>query len=356
MICLWGLGRVGRALLSLVDQRQAQLESSLGMRLRVGGVADSRVAVLVRDDAELKEVIRQKAGEGRISVANPVVYPSQDWISWLKATRAKVLIDSSVSDFQTGRPALDIYRVALRQGMDIITANKAPLVHGLKELRSESENGQRQFRYGATVGAALPAWEMLNIITREGPVARVEGVLNGTTNWILTEMEEKGISYSSALAEAQARGYAEPDPQRDVEGTDTAAKLLILANSFWQESFSWKDLGIGGITQVNVDMLEEARRQGGAIKLLGRIERDRSGRWKLSVGPEQLPGGHPLAGLKGTQKGLSIETTARGSYALLGGSSGAEPTAAAMYRELLDILQSRTRLGGLGTGFLTPDT
>jgi homoserine dehydrogenase len=151
-------------------------------------------------------------------------------------------------------------------------------------------------------------------------------------------MEEKGASYLSALKEAQYLGYAEPDPNRDVAGLDTAAKLLILANSFLGGIFDWTGITIQGIDRLADGELRQASERKSTIKLLGKAKIDDTGEWHLSVAPEWIPVGHPLARLKGTQKGIYVETSAGGCYALLGGASGAEPTATSMFRELQEIL------------------
>jgi homoserine dehydrogenase len=341
-IALFGVGRVGRSFLRLLGAHEPLLKVAAGHRYRVVGLADRRGLVALGEDSDLEQVIRHKETTGALPTNQGVVYSAGQWQQWLEQCRADVLVDCSVSEFERPQPALDLYRCALKDGGAVISANKPPIVHGLKELSILAARHGSLLRYGATVGASLPAWELLHLLSRQETLIGLEVVLNGTTNWIITEMETKGVGYQEALADAQRLGYAEPYPRRDVNGSDTAAKLLILANSFWDSSFSWEDIRIRGIEQLTPEWLMESRAKNRAVKLIGRLA-GRPGAWRLSVEPELLELDHPLAGLTGTKKGVCVETATGGRYTLTGGASGPDPTASSMIGELIQILERGSR-------------
>ena len=334
---MWGVGRVGRSFLKLLSSHPPLLELGKDLQINVVGLADSRTAILLENREALDQIIAHKVSTGCLPAYPGVEFSVTGFQQWLEQARLDVLIDSSWSDFESAQPALDLYRSALGSGVAVISANKPPLVQSLRDLSVLAASRGTWLRYGATIGASLPVWDLLAVLSRQESFSKLEMVLNGTTNWIITEMEKRGIDYQEALVEAQRLGFAEPDPTRDIMGLDTAAKLLILANSFWKESFAFDDIEIQGITRLTPELLKDSRAGGRAAKLVGRLVGGPSA-WRLTVGPLFLEREHPLAGLTGTQKGVYLETISGGHYALTGGASGPGPTAASMLRELMEIL------------------
>jgi homoserine dehydrogenase len=341
-LALWGIGRVGRSFLRLLQEPAISPTALPGLPLEIVGIADSQTALLLEDQRNLGPIIERKESTGRLEIPPGSALAVAEWREWLSQARPDVLVDTSVADFESAQPAWELYRVALGSGVAVITANKPPLVHDLKGLIRLAARRGTWLRCGATVGAALPAWAFLDLLSRQEKICRMDVVLNGTTNWMLNEMESRGIGYGEALAEAQRLGYAEPDPTRDVQGLDTAAKLLILANGFWEETFFWSDIEITGITGLTHESLQSERDRGYAVKLVGRLAGEQGHR-RLSVKPECLDAAHPLAALAGSQKGIYIETTTGGRYALTGGASGPGPTAASMLRELREWIEMKKR-------------
>jgi homoserine dehydrogenase len=169
-------------------------------------------------------------------------------------------------------------------------------------------------------------------------VLTAEGILNGTTNYILTRMYEDGCPYAEALAEAQKMGVAEPDPSLDVEGRDTANKILLIANEVRQAGLSLGDIPVEGITRVTPQDIQKARKEGKVIKLIGKAEK-KDGKVTASVSPIPLPADHPLAGVRGTEKAISYLTDTMDRVTVSGGKSNPVGAAAAILKDIIRIYQ-----------------
>jgi homoserine dehydrogenase len=165
-----------------------------------------------------------------------------------------------------------------------------------------------------------------------------EGILNGTTNYILTRMYEDGCPYAEALAEAQKMGVAEPDPSLDVEGRDTANKILLIANEVLQAGLSLGDIPVEGITRVKPEDIQKARKEGKVIKLIGKAEK-KDGKVAASVAPMALPADHPLASVRGTEKAVSYLTDTMDRVTVSGGKSNPMGAAAAILKDIIRIYQ-----------------
>jgi homoserine dehydrogenase len=169
-------------------------------------------------------------------------------------------------------------------------------------------------------------------------VFNAEGILNGTTNYILTRMYEEGTPYKDALAEAQRMGVAEPDPSLDVEGRDTANKILLIANEVFQAGLSLKDIRVEGITQLTPEDIQEAKKISKVIKLIGKVEKT-GGKVVASVGPMALPLDHPLASVRGTEKAISYLTDTMDRVTVSGGKSNPVGAAAAILKDIIRVYQ-----------------
>jgi homoserine dehydrogenase len=227
--------------------------------------------------------------------------------------------------------------------MHVVTANKAPLVLAFPRLAELAWDNGVQLRYDATVTGGLPA---VNIGQRDlaaADIYRLEGVLNLTTNYILTRMAQDGLSYEEALAHAQAAGHAETDPTLDVEGWDAANKLVILANSVLGFPATLDDVEVMGITRIGGDALSAAATRGQRIKLVATAEAD-GDRYLLSVRPTYLPVGHPLAQLGPKQMGIVYHTDISGSISAAIVEETPVPTASAVLRDVVEIYASAGRL------------
>jgi homoserine dehydrogenase len=226
-----------------------------------------------------------------------------------------------------GEPGLTHIRTALGKGMHVITAAKGPLAFRFSELKALADQKGVSLKFSAATAAALPTVDVGEFCLAGAEI---------TTNYILTRMHREGIDYEKALAAAQALGIAEPDPSLDVEGWDTASKLVIIANHLLGASLTLNDVEVSGVTGVSRQMIEEAKAQGKFIKLIGRAARE-EGRVVARVAPQALGPEHPMANIHGAQKGLTFLTDSMDRVTVTGGKSDPKGTAAAMLKDLINI-------------------
>jgi homoserine dehydrogenase len=248
---------------------------------------------------------------------------------------ADVLVEASPTNLATGEPATSYIRAALDRGMHVVTANKGPVALHLAELRRAAAAARVCFGFEGTVMSGTPALRLAWSDLAGCEIAELKGIVNGTTNYILTQMEQ-GRDYAAALAEAQRLGYAEADPAGDVEGHDAAAKALILANVLMNAGLGLNDVERMGITGVTREMIAEAKASGERWKLLARVRRE-GGRVKASVAPTRLPLGHPLAGVGGVTNALTITTDLLGEVTLIGPGAGGAATGFALLSDILAL-------------------
>lgn len=334
-----GFGHVGQALAHILADRGASLEGEFGLRLVLGAASDSTGAVWSENGLNPLDLLQARAAGGLAHLAADRGRAAQNLREAAEQAGCSVWVDLSPTDVRTGGSALADTRWALGRGLHLVTANKGPLAVAWGELHRLARRSGSRLKYGGATAAALPTASLAHYELAGSQVTRLEGVLNGTSNFILTAMGQ-GRDYAAALAEAQARGIAERDPSLDVEGVDTAVKLLLLCNSLFGTELSLQDIPRQGITGVDPAKALAARRRGGGLKLVAGAWRDgaaESAAVRCEVAVRQLPADHPLARVDGTEKGIVYETDLLGRLAVIGGGSGPTPAAASVLRDLINL-------------------
>ncbi|GAB4193089.1 MAG: homoserine dehydrogenase [Roseiflexaceae bacterium] len=352
-LALAGLGNVGRSLLEILVSQADLLRERYGLAFRVVAAADSSGAALDPQGLDVQALLEAKrAGRGAATLAG-AGQPGLGGATLLAQAGADVLLESTPVNLKTGQPGLDLARAALERGLHVVIANKGPMVLAFQELAALSDlnpansanstlNTQHstlktpRLRFSACVGGYLPTINLGWRDLRGARVTRFEAVLNGTTQIILRAMEQGG-SYADALADAQRRGLAETDPTLDVEGWDAANKLVIFANAVLGQPATLDDVDVTGITRLQRDDLQSALGYGRRIVLLCLAEQDGAG-FRLSVRPTALPLEHPLARMSADEMGLVYYTDIGGRLTATTHERGPGPTAAAMLRDLLDVV------------------
>jgi homoserine dehydrogenase len=334
-IILCGLGRVGSAFLRLVAERGAAVGEKYGLDIRVGGVVDiGGAAVADKGGLPLADFLAFIDGGGR-----PQAFPGYGrsglgGVAAIEEHAFDILVETTPTDLRDGGPAYKFVTAAIGRGLDIVAANKGPFVlhfARLKELAAAS--GSRLFISAAT-GAALPTLDVGRFSIAGAGITAIEGILNGTTNFILTKMHREQASYADALKEAQAMGIAETDPTLDVEGYDTRNKLVLIANTLFAGSFGLADVPVQGITAITHGDIGRAARQGKALKLVATAENN-DGKISLAVGPKYIDAGHPLAAIDFAEKGITYTTDTMGQITVLGGKSSPVGAAAALLKDII---------------------
>jgi homoserine dehydrogenase len=235
-------------------------------------------------------------------------------------------------------PALDYVTRALRQGRHVVTANKQLLAQHGDELVAAAREGGAQLRFEAAVAGAIPVIRVVQESLGSIPIEKVFGIVNGTTNYILTEMARSGLSYEEALAQAQELGYAEADPTDDVGGADAAAKMAILARLAFGAPVKLEDVPFEGIEQVKPDDLAYAKELGLSLKLLGVAERVGDGQISVRVFPCFLYPGHPLSPIEGPFNAVMVESPAITEITMSGPGAGGPETAAAVLGDVVSVI------------------
>jgi len=331
-----GLGAVGGALLDLLRDRADDLRTRHGLVLTVVGAVDSRGAAVAPSGLEPAAVLAHKAagssvaalpGAGRPGLGVPGVLAEL-------GDGVDVLVEAGAGDLVDGGAGLVAVLEARSRGLDVVLANKAPLVLAWDAVTSPGAGG---VRYSACAGGAVPTVDAGRRLLASATALRVEAALNSTCNLVLRLVED-GASVADAVAEAQRRGVAEPDPSTDVDGWDAAVKLVLVARAVLDHPAALADVDVTGIRDVDPAELSAARERGEAVVLLGLAERAGPGEgWRLSVRPTALPREHPLARMEPEEQGVVFTTDVAGRLAVTGLAPDAVPTAASVLRDLVDL-------------------
>jgi len=252
----------------------------------------------------------------------------------LTTVAAEMLVETTPTNLKDAEPGKGHMLAALESGKDIVTANKGPLVLFYREIMDLAGKKGRCIYMSAATAAALPTLDVGLLCLAGARVLAVEGILNGTTNYILTRMTLEKCSYEAALRAAQEMGIAETDPRLDVEGLDTRNKMILIANRLFDKNFSPADVPVTGITGITLDDIENAQMEGMVIKLIGecRMEDETV---RLQVGPKRLGMDHPLAAVNFSEKGISYLSDTMGRVTVTGGKSSPVGAAAALLKDLI---------------------
>jgi homoserine dehydrogenase len=334
IIC--GFGRVGRAFAELVCRKCEKLARDYDLRLCVTAVVDVGGAAVCTAGLDVPGLLAHVRGGGAVEGFGPFGRPGLASREVLSAGIGDVLVETTPTNIVDGEPGLTHLRTALSHGLSVATASKGPLVLRFRELQALARAHGARLMLSAATAAALPTLDVGLTCLAGAEVLKAEGILNGTTNYILTRMDLDGATYAQALAEAQHLGIAEPDPSLDVEGRDTANKVLLIANCVFGASLTLADISVRGIAEVTPADLAAARAQGKTVKLIGRIERAEGG-VVASVAPEAIPLDHPLGGVRGTEKALTYLTDTMGAVTISGGKSNPVGAAAALLKDLINL-------------------
>ncbi|RIK53271.1 MAG: homoserine dehydrogenase [Chloroflexi bacterium] len=332
---LVGLGNVNRSFLRILEIKGERLRRAYGLAFRVVALADSSgvaVAAAGFDPA----AIRQAKEAGRPVRDLPGYQPGVSPAALMETLACDLVLEASPVNLQTGEPGLSVARAALRRGIALVLANKAPLVLAFGELHRLAQTTGAGLAYSATVCGALP---VINLGRRDliaADIVQLRGIFNSTSNFILEQMAV-GRAYAEALAEAQQRGIAEADPALDVEGWDTANKLVIIANSVLGVEAGLADVTVEGITQITPAQLAAAAAQAQTIKLVAQAQRQTDGSYRLSVGPLALAEGDFLASCAGWEMGIEIHSDLYGRMYHKIWEREPLPTAAAMLRDAVNL-------------------
>ena len=317
-LAVLGLGSVGKGVLEMIAKKD--------LDIIVTGVADSKSGLIDPAGLNIRAVLSSKktgnCGDTSISAKEVVSRADYD-----------ILVEVTPTSAGDGEPALSYMKLAIERGKHIVTSNKGPISLHLKELKDLAREKHVLVRYEATVGGAIPIMHTLGNGLAGNEFLALYGVLNGTCNYILTRMAAEGLTYDQALAEARELGYAEADPTYDVKGIDAAIKLVILANTIWDNGASLDRVDITGIDLLTTESLRLAEEKDCTIRLIAEAF---PGRGILRVSPRIIRKDHPLV-FEGTLNAITLETDMAGEITLIGKGAGSIETASAIIGDILFI-------------------
>lgn len=329
-----GFGVVGQGLAEILHEKKEELKNKYGFEYSVVAVSDFKKgsAILAGglDIAKLLELAKDdRIGE------YPGAKTGLDALDTIRESGADIVVEVSYTDIETAEPAYSHFKAALESGKHIVTTNKGPTSLYFKELADIARKRGVQFRYEGTVLAGTPSLNLGEMCLAGNSIKEIRGIMNGTTNFILTNMET-GKSYADALKEAQELGYAEAKPDADVEGWDAVAKVVILSKSVMGADIGVKDVDRTGITGISLEDVEAAKKEGKRWKLIGRVTREGTG-VRASVKPEKVALADPLAAVGGATNALTYETDLLGDVTIVGPGAGRKETGFSLLIDLLTI-------------------
>lgn len=334
-IAVIGYGGVGKAFVKLIKTKKEYLKRE-GLELQLNYVIGRNGGVYCKDGIDLKDFIAFGASERDITKYPRGGSSDVTFEKMLQEGDVDAVIEMTPTNKETGEPGLTHVRKSLEKGINVVTANKGPVLLAYNTLKDIAISNKVQFAIGCTTGGALPSINGGVMDLAGSEILSIEGVLNGTTNFIINEMENNGVTYQEALKIAQEQGIAETDPTLDVEGFDTATKLLILTNILMNENKQLKDIVINGITKVTPEEIRSCLEENKKYKLVGKSIRE-NGTLKMTVGLERLPMSHPLYGVDGKNKAVRYTSDVLGDLTIIGGASGVTPAAASVLRDIINI-------------------
>ena len=316
-ISIIGFGAVGQGVADVLMRTNHPV--------KVVAIADSSGAVVDESGVDLAAALKRKKDTGTVATTDMTA------IDVIESTDHEIVVETTPTEMETGGVGLIHIRKAFEMERHVVTSNKGPLVAKYSELRGLARKNNLHFRFEATVGGAMPIINLSEEALAGNRILAIEGVLNGTCNYILSRMDDEGVSYEQALGEAQELGIAEADPTADVDGIDTVAKIVILANSVFGMDVGYEDVDVTGIAKITPEAFKLAKDGGYTIRLIGEI-RDGT----LKVAPKMVPRNHPL-NIGGTFNLASIRTELAGRITIGGIGAGSVETASAILSDVLWI-------------------
>jgi homoserine dehydrogenase len=330
-----GFGTVGQGLAELLVEKKRRLKEAYGIDFSAVGISDMLKGSLVNAGGIDLAAALEKAGSGEKLSELPGEEFTGDALEMIRTVDADVVLEATYTDIKTGEPATSHIRKALERGMHVVTSNKGPTALHYQELALLAQEKGVRFLFEGTVMSGTPLLNLLRETLAGSEVLELKGILNGTTNYILTRMEE-GLAYDDALKKAQDLGYAEAVPDADVLGWDALAKVTILAKVMYDAKGDPFDFPCEGITKISASDIVEAKERGKRFKLIGRVWKE-GNLVKAAVAPEEVDLSHPLAGVMGATNAVTVTTDTLGDVTIAGPGAGRRETGFSLLIDLIEI-------------------
>ncbi|MDM5188885.1 homoserine dehydrogenase [Bacillus sp. DX4.1] len=332
-VILSGYGTVGKEFVRLVHEKGIYIKEVYGIDLVITGIIGRTVRIYNENGLHIDELLMYGTGSHAL-VKYIESYPMDRGEDYLTGD---VLIESTPTNIQHGEPGKRYIETAIQNHMDVVAISKGALVTTWKEIKEAAKLANVRIRYSGATAAALPTLDIGQFSLAGCQIEKIEGVLNGTTNYILTKMYKEDLTFQQALQQAQRKGIAETNPSLDVSGMDSACKLLLLANSLFGVEYSLDQITVKGIESITKHDIQTAKEKGKSLKLMAKAYKDTSGNIQLEVSPCEIDNNHPLASVTGTEKGVTFQTDTMGNVTSIGGASNPRGAAAAALKDVINL-------------------
>ncbi|MCA0150675.1 homoserine dehydrogenase [Rossellomorea vietnamensis] len=316
-VAILGFGTVGQGVCEAIDTHQDRLKEALGKEVKVR-------AILIKDPVKQREI-------------DPSIKVTTEFKDILDIPDLHVIFEAIVGE----EPGYTYLSKAVEKGIHIITANKAMFAKFGPDLMEKAKRHTVSVGFEATTAGGIPVIGTIRQLLKVNEIKSIQGILNGTSNFILSQMRKKGLSFETALKQSQEKGYTEADPTSDIEGYDAFYKLLILSQTAFGRQPDWKDIRRRGITHLTAEWLQAAESFRLRFKHVGSLERDGFNRIKGEVEPVLVHDTHPFYGVEDVENAISLKGSLVGRITLLGPGAGKCPTGSAMVEDFLSLIQGK---------------
>lgn len=334
-IAIIGFGIVGQGLCDILLSKKKELLKKYNYEFEIVSISDLRFGTIHnKSGIDIKQSYKDLVKYGKFNT---------DVVNWnaermIKESCANVICELAYTNLKDGQPAIDYCKIAFQNKKHVVTSNKGPAALAYKQLSKYAQINGVKFCIEGSIMSGTPVINLVFGPLSGNKIISAKGILNGTTNFILTKMEE-GMEYEKALKEAQKLGYAEADPTSDVEGYDARAKVTILANALMGMNLKINDVSCKGITKITSSEIQKAKEMNARWKLIGSVE-SKNGKICASVKPEIIPLTHPLAGVMGSTNAVTFTTDLMGDVTIIGKGAGKIETGFSILSDLLSIHKS----------------
>jgi homoserine dehydrogenase len=333
-VILIGFGVVGQNVAKMLSSRSHELRKLFGVHPNLVAIVDRGGTAFSEDGIDLIKAIQSKRAKGTVSALHGVGKPGFSALEVLEKVDGDVVIEVTPTNIKTGEPGLTHILSALTSGRHVITTNKGPLALDLINLLELSRKNNVILKFSGAVGGGMPILDFAKNSLHGERILSIRGVLNGTTNYILWKMVEERLRLEEALVEAQKLGYAEKEASYDLDGIDTACKLVILANWIMDYKVSIRDVRINGISDISLQDVLNAEKENSAIRLVGSINKD------IKVRPEKIPKKDLLC-VDSNYNAVTFTSAFTGQHTLIGRGAGGQVTAGSVIRDIINITQKQ---------------
>ncbi|MGP7817071.1 homoserine dehydrogenase [Niallia sp. 01092] len=333
-VIITGYGTVAKELVKLLNEQANRLVNTYHAYYKIVGIIGLKGMIYEEEGIDLQVLLTYGKGSKALDQ-----YAKRKGLSFQQPVyKGDVLIECTPTDLETGEPALSYITNALTAKMHVVSVSKGALIHALPQFKKIADTNHCEIKYSGATAAALPTLDIGEFSLAGCQITSIEGILNGTSNFILTSMSEENVSFDHALKIAQERGIVEANPDLDIKGLDSACKILLLANGLLHTQLTLKDISIEGIENVTKADIQYAKIKGNEIKLIASAT-VKEGEVTVKVAPVVIHPENPLIHVKGTNKGILFHTEEMGTICCLGGASHPKGAAAAALKDMINLFR-----------------